>query len=104
MDINPEELNKKINLKDSEIVIIDVREDWEYEENHIAPYNIPLYSIPKRLNEFKQWKNKKIIVHCNSGKRSVQAQKFLRSQGIVNVYNLTGGLDNFYKVVKINPS
>ncbi len=100
MDITPEELNKKINLKDSEIVIVDVREDWEYEENHITPINIPLYSIPQRLNEFEQWKDRKVIVQCNSGKRSTQAQKFLRKQGFNNVINLIGGLDNYLKVVK----
>lgn len=100
MDITPEELKKKLNLKDSEIIVIDVREDWEYEENHIATLNIPLYSIPKRLDEFEKWKDRKVIVHCNSGKRSTQAQKFLRKQGFNNIINLKGGLDNYYKIAK----
>ncbi len=97
MDISPQDLKKKLSLKETDFIVIDVREDWEYEENHIAPVNIPLYSIPQRINEFKKWNNKKIIVHCNSGKRSQQAQKFLRKNGFENIINLAGGLDNYLK-------
>jgi rhodanese-related sulfurtransferase len=95
MDISPQELSQKIQNNDPDYIIIDVREDWEYEIEHIAHQNISLYSIPDRLDEFRSWKDKKIVVHCNTGKRSLQAQKFLKQQGIDNIINLTGGLDNY---------
>ena len=97
MDISPEELKKQINFKDTVIIVVDVREDWEFEQQHITPNNIPLYSIPQRLEEFKKWKDKKVVLHCNSGKRSQQAQKFLRKQGFENIINLIGGLDNYLR-------
>jgi phage shock protein E len=74
-----------------DVVLIDVREDWEYAEGHIpGAVLIPLDQIPNRLNEIPQ--DKTAIAVCRSGNRSSQATNFLRQQGFDNVHNMRGGM------------
>ncbi len=98
MDINADELKERIAKKE-DLNIIDVREEWEYEEQNIGALLIPLALLPQRIEEIADWKNKEIIVHCRSGARSSQAQKYLQSQGFEHVRNLTGGIIKFLEKV-----
>ena len=75
-----------------DVVILDVREQSEYDAGHIPGVTlIPLNDVPKRLNEIP--KDKPVIVTCRSGNRSGQATDFLRQQGYTNVHNMTGGIN-----------
>lgn len=93
-DIQPEELRLRI-LKGEKLTILDVREEWEFEERNIGARLIPLYSIPKCLNTLEPLKDQEIIVHCQSGKRSNQAKKFLMKNGFDKVRSLSGGLEAY---------
>ena len=74
-----------------DVVILDVREDWEYAEGHIpGAVLLPLGSIPDRLSEIPQ--DKTVVAVCRSGNRSGQATQFLRQQGFDNVHNMEGGM------------
>ncbi len=74
-----------------DVVILDVREDFEYNDGHIPGATlVPLGQIPNRLNEIP--KDKTVIAVCRSGNRSLQAANFLRQQGFENVHNMTGGM------------
>ncbi|MBO3697881.1 rhodanese-like domain-containing protein [Roseivirga sp. E12] len=72
--------------------IIDVREEWEFDEDNIGAQLLPLGDLPKRLSEITHLKDEEVIVHCRSGARSARAQKYLMSQGFSNVINLAGGI------------
>lgn len=98
MDINVEELKERLANKET-LNIIDVREDWEYEEQNIGAKLIPLASLPQHIQEIEEWKEKEVIVHCRSGARSSQAQKYLQSQGFTHVRNLTGGIIKFLEKI-----
>jgi len=75
-----------------DVVILDVREQSEYDAGHIAGVKlIPLGAVANRLNEIP--KDKPVIVTCRSGNRSGQATEYLRSQGYTNVHNMTGGIN-----------
>lgn len=74
---------------------IDVREEWEHEENNIGAQLIPLGELPTRLSEIKHLKSEEVVVHCKSGGRSGQAKKFLNSQGFTNVRNMLGGITEY---------
>lgn len=92
--IFPIELKEKLN--DSNFILIDVREQWEYEEDRIADcLNLPLHDIPFRLQELEALKDKAIIVYCRSGKRGSQARKYLSLNGFSEVYNLEGGFEAY---------
>ncbi len=74
-------------------VIIDVREDGEWNSQHIPnAIHIPLGQLAKRLPELEQYKNSAIVTQCRTGKRSLQALKLLKSAGFTQVYNMEGGL------------
>lgn len=71
--------------------LIDVREPNEYEVAEIGGELIPLATVPDNVSKFS--KDKKVVVHCRSGKRSANAIQFLEQQyGFDNLYNLEGGI------------
>ena len=70
--------------------LIDVREPFEAQIASIGGELIPLATLPDHIA--KVAKDKKVVVHCRSGKRSAQAIAFLVSQGFDNLYNLEGGI------------
>jgi rhodanese-related sulfurtransferase len=91
MNITVTEL--KDRLEDGEkLNLIDVREDYEYEEDNIGALLIPLGELADRIDEIEDWKNEEVLVHCRSGARSERAQHFLQSQGFTNVRNVIGGI------------
>ncbi|WP_262965929.1 rhodanese-like domain-containing protein [Methylobacter psychrophilus] len=74
-------------------VIVDVREDSEWNEQHIpGAIHIPLGQLNERLAELKQYKDSPVITQCRSGGRSLQAVDVLTSAGFSNVYNMEGGI------------
>lgn len=75
-----------------DVVLIDVREDFEYADGHIPGATlIPLGQIPDRLDEIPT--DKTVVAVCRSGNRSGQATSFLREQGFDNVHNMQGGMN-----------
>lgn len=87
--ISAEEL--KALMKNEDVQVIDVREPHEtpkFEE--LNALNIPLQTIPDNVEKIA--KDKKVIVHCQHGVRSMNAINFLEQQGFENLYNLTGGI------------
>lgn len=79
-------------IKENEdIQIIDVREPNEYEERNIGVLLIPLATVAQREQEISR--DKKVVVHCRSGKRSATAIRELEEKfGFSNLYNLKGGI------------
>lgn len=90
-EITVQELKARID-NGEQLHIIDVREDWEYENDHITPVNIPLGSLPDELPTLDDLRNKEVILCCRSGGRSGNATRFLEAQGFSNVVNLAGGM------------
>lgn len=91
MDITVEELKERLDRGEG-LNFLDVREDYEYEEQNLGATLIPLGELPDRIDEIEDWKNTEVIVHCRSGARSGRAKSFMESQGFTNVRNVTGGL------------
>ncbi len=96
-DISCQEVKDRMDNGD-EFNFIDVREEWEYEENNIGAQLIPLGDLPIRLSEIDHLKNEEIVVHCKSGGRSGQAKKFLNTQGYTNVRSMTGGIIAYQEI------
>ncbi len=91
MDITVTELKERLD-KGEKPVLIDVREPYEYETDHISEKNIPLNSLPDELKEWEDLKDKEVILYCRSGGRSGRAAEFLKQQGFANARNLAGGM------------
>lgn len=73
------------------VQLIDVREPYEYEIAQIGGELIPLKSIADNADKISR--DKKVVVHCRSGKRSADAIKELQEKfDFDNLYNLKGGI------------
>ncbi|ABG59886.1 rhodanese-like domain-containing protein [Cytophaga hutchinsonii] len=89
-EISVSELKALIDSK-ADIQLIDVREPAEFESAQIGGELIPLGTIPQNVDKIS--KDKQVIIHCRSGKRSANAIMFLESNhGYTNLYNLEGGI------------
>ncbi|MCB0060899.1 MAG: rhodanese-like domain-containing protein [Caldilineaceae bacterium] len=79
-------------IKDrADVFVIDVREQWEYDEAHIPGVNlIPMNTIPSRLSEIPT--DKTVVLTCRSGNRSGQVFQYLKGQGFTNIHNMQGGI------------
>lgn len=97
-DVNPATLPATVDIKTvaavkerDDVVLLDVREQWEYDEGHIPGVTlIPMNEVASRLSEIPT--DKEVIVTCRSGNRSGQVADFLRAQGFDNVHNMQGGI------------
>ena len=73
--------------------LIDVREKSEFDLFNIGGLFAPLSDLVSYIDQIDR--NKKVIVHCQSGKRSRQAIELLqRDFGFSNLINLEGGLNS----------
>lgn len=82
-------------------LVIDVRSDKEYKEGHIKDAkNVSLENIDKEIEKVEPNKDKKIILYCNSGKKSGQATEKLKKLGYKNVVNAQGVKQYKYDLVK----
>ncbi|MFX0036605.1 MAG: rhodanese-like domain-containing protein [Candidatus Hermodarchaeota archaeon] len=76
-----------------DLIVLDVREQWEYNNNHICNSTlIPLAELASRLNELEPYNNTEIIVYCRTGGRSASASQILVNNGFTKVYNMDGGI------------
>ena len=98
--ITPEEA-KKIMDSGEEYVILDTREQDEYDEGHIpGAILIPYTEIENKAEEMLPDKDKLILVYCRSGRRSKIAAEALSKLGYTNVKEFGGIIDWPYKVEK----
>lgn len=73
-------------------LIFDVRKKSEYDSEHvIGAINIPLNQINEHLSEFP--KDKKFIIHCAGGYRSMLASSILKQRGWKNFVDVRGGFN-----------
>lgn len=83
---------------DSDALFVDVREDKEFQTGHIVgAKRLPLSTINTRIGELSKFKDKPIIVYCETGMRSGKAAKALKKAGHTEVHNLAGGLASWSK-------
>lgn len=74
--------------------IVDVREGWELERACLKNVvHIPMRSIPASLDRLES--DAPTICLCHHGARSRQVANFLEHNGMSEVYNLTGGIDEW---------
>ncbi len=89
-EITPAELKKMIDDK-SDFQLIDVREEYEFEEMNLNGTLIPMGEVLERVNEIDR--NRPVVMHCRSGKRSASVINALENQhGFTNLFNLKGGI------------
>jgi rhodanese-related sulfurtransferase len=80
-----------INRHDA--LVVDIREPNEYAVAHIInSRNVPLKELDTRVKDIARYKEKPVIVACDSGNRSRGGVAALKKLGFTQVYTLSGGL------------
>ncbi len=92
---------QEIIADESDVIILDVRTESEYNSGHIAnsillPYDL----ISEQAESLLSDKDAKILIYCRSGRRSAIAAKELISLGYTDVYDFGGINDWPYEIVK----
>ncbi|MFC4873574.1 rhodanese-like domain-containing protein [Negadavirga shengliensis] len=90
-DIEVNELKERLD-NNEEFVFIDVREEYEYEDDNLGAWNIPLAQLPYKLKELESHIDEEIVIHCRTGARSGNAKQFLENKGFKKVRNVLGGI------------
>ncbi|MDD2950193.1 MAG: rhodanese-like domain-containing protein [Sulfuricurvum sp.] len=89
--ISPKEANALLQ-KDKNVFLLDVRTPEEYAQDHIDGATlIPVQILGDNLSKLQNVKDKKIIVYCHSGNRSVVASRILAKNGFIPL-NVKGGI------------
>ena len=90
---------KNIMDSGSEYVLLDTREQYEYDEGHIpGAIVIPYTEIENKAQQMLPDKDKLILVYCRSGRRSKIAAQSLADLGYTNVKEFGGIIDWQYEV------
>lgn len=98
--ISPEDA-KRIMDSGEECIILDVREQNEYDEGHIKDaILIPYTEIEDKAETVLLNKNEQILVYCRSGRRSKIAAESLARLGYTNVKEFGGIIDWRYEIEK----
>jgi phage shock protein E len=85
-------------LKNPNIVFVDVREEWEFEHDHIPnALHIPLQEVAFRIPDLRKIEGP-VVLYCRSGNRSGMAARLLQQAGLQNVYN-GGGLTELKNII-----
>ena len=92
---------KKIMDAGEEHIILDTREQDEFDEGHIpGAILIPYTEIENKAEAMLPDKDKLILVYCRSGRRSKIAAESLSKLGYTNIKEFGGIIDWTYEIEK----
>lgn len=85
---------------DDDITLLDCRLQ---KEKDIAAIDgsvfIPMQELPGRVEELDDYLDRKLVVFCHAGVRSMKVALFLRERGFEDVWSLAGGIDLWSQVI-----
>src|SRR6478752_5599388 len=66
--------------------------------------HIDIRELPKRWRELLAYKDKPLFIYCSHSQRSRRASRLLADSGFTKLYNINGGLTDFYNQgIESNP-
>ena len=109
----PEELCKTL-MANHDYTLLDVRSQGEYDDTSSAAglnigriknsMHIDIRELPKRWRELLSYKDKPLFIYCSHSQRSRRASRLLADSGFTKLYNVNGGLTDFYNQgIESNP-
>src|SRR5919199_2942302 len=91
-EVDPKDVHE--NGTGNGTVIVDVREQHEFEESHLpGAVHVPRGHLESRIEGAAPDKSQRVITYCASGNRSALATHTMLNQlGYENVESMTGGI------------
>ncbi len=94
VNINAEQFKQKV---DEGVPVFDVRKESEFNAEHVVDAHLtPLDYLNDHIAEFPE--EETFYIHCKSGYRSMVAASILKSRGIHNLVDVSGGFEDIKKV------
>jgi len=94
--ISQQDLITALENSSSATIILDVRTKKEFDHGHIAgAINLSHNEIEDKIAQLTQYKDKKVVVHCRSGRRAGVAEAILVKHGFSQVLHLTGDMNGW---------
>lgn len=82
-----------VRLHNQGALVLDIREPEQFASGHIIDArNIARAKLKESLDSLKKYREKPVIVCCETGMTSAAAARELREQGFAKAVNLRGGL------------
>ncbi len=89
--LGQEQLLERIESKDPELVVLDVRTAKEFADGHVpGAVNISHDELEDRIRELDESRDKDVVVYCRSGRRTGIALGILERAGFKRLYHLEG--------------
>ncbi len=77
-----------------DFLLIDCRTPQEYQLVRLdQAWLVPLQEVADRLDELEQHADRKAVVYCHHGGRSLQMAMLLRQRGFGDIKSMAGGID-----------
>jgi len=95
--INKIEISYEEFLKNrNSYILIDIREIQEVNNKNNKYIHFPMSSLPKKISFFSSQlnNNKRYLLFCSHGKRSLHTVTWLNQLGFYNIYSLRGGMQS----------
>jgi adenylyltransferase/sulfurtransferase len=93
LEITAADLKKRLDAGER-ILLVDVREPWEYQQCRIeGAVLIPMGTIPANLQKLDT--DEPVVCYCHHGMRSMDVTNWLRQQGVSTAKSLAGGIDRW---------
>ena len=98
-EIEPVDLKKALDAGEA-LVVVDVREPWEFQMGHLPEAtNLPLSQFGSRIDDLNA--THEHVLYCHHGVRSLRATMALAQRGL-KARSLRGGIDRWSE--EIDPS
>ena len=92
-EVDPTDVKAVLDDENSDAVVVDVREQQEWDESHIpGAKHVPRGYLEQRIVRAAPDPDQRVILYCQSGNRSAIAAKALEEIGYTNVESMTGGI------------
>ncbi len=99
--LSPEEWKQVLNSGE-DLFLIDTRNSFEYEVGTFKgardPKTVAFHEFPQYVEQHREeMEGRKILMFCTGGIRCEKATAWMHQQGFENVYQLEGGVLNYFE-------
>jgi rhodanese-related sulfurtransferase len=82
-----------VRLMNQGAAVLDVRDSEAFAAGHLSnARNVPADALAAAESSLQRYKDRPVLVYCESGSRAATALTQLRALGFSQVYNLRGGV------------
>lgn len=84
----------------ADFLLLDCREEDEYAVARIPQAKLlPMSQLAQRVGELHAERQRRIVVHCHHGGRSLRVAQWLRLQGFPLAQSMAGGIDRWAETI-----